>query len=55
MGKRILPQRRGKGSPQFRSAKKGKIAPLKYPQLDPSETKEYTVKDIIHERGRVVL
>jgi len=54
MGKKILPQRRGKGAPQFRSAKKGKIAALKYPQLDPLKTKEYTVKNIIHERGRGV-
>ncbi len=54
MGKRILPQRRGKGAPQFRSATKGKLVALKYPQLDPSVTKEYRIKDIIHERGRGV-
>ncbi len=54
MGKKILPQRRGRGSPQFKAAKKGKLVPLKYPQLDPSVTKEYKVKDIIHERGRSV-
>ncbi|MGC8568408.1 MAG: 50S ribosomal protein L2 [Nitrososphaeria archaeon] len=52
MGKRILPQRRGKGAPQFRSAKKGKVAPAKYPVMEPNETRTYEVKDIIHERGR---
>lgn len=54
MGKRILPQRRGKGAPQFRSTKTGKIAPLKYPFMSPDATKNYVVKDIVHERGRAV-
>lgn len=52
MGKSILPQRRGKGAPQFRAAKVGKIARVSYPLLPPDTTKEYVVKDIVHERGR---
>ncbi len=52
MGKSILPQRRGRGSPQFRARKVGKIARISYPLLPVGETKEYVVKKILHERGR---
>ncbi|RLI19089.1 50S ribosomal protein L2, partial [Candidatus Bathyarchaeota archaeon] len=34
MGKRLIVQRRGRGSPTFRAAKSGKVAPVKYPPLN---------------------
>lgn len=52
MGKRILTRRRGRGGIQFRSLKKGKIAPVKYPFFFPSETKVGKITDILNERGR---
>lgn len=52
MGKRILVQRRGRGSPQFRARKVGKLAPAKYPLYPLDETHKGVVEDIVHERGR---
>ena len=54
MGKRILVQRRGDGGMRYRSHNKGKIAPASYPFLDPSNTSNGIVKDLLHERGRSV-
>lgn len=51
MGKRIIPQRRGKGGLQFRAPKKGKVAPARYPPIKDEIIKGY-VADILHERGR---
>ncbi|MCP8310018.1 MAG: 50S ribosomal protein L2 [Candidatus Methylarchaceae archaeon HK01M] len=52
MGKRILSQRRGRGGMQYRSSKKGKVAPAKYPALPISETRRGNVTRLIDERGR---
>ena len=51
MGKRIIPQRRGKGGLNWRAPKKGKVAPVKYPPLKAELVKGY-VAEILHERGR---
>lgn len=53
MGKRILPQRKGRGSPTFRVPEKGKIAPAKYPYFPINETHKGVVEDLVHERGRM--
>ncbi|MDE1858277.1 MAG: 50S ribosomal protein L2 [Thaumarchaeota archaeon] len=50
MGKRILQRRRGKAGIQFRAPKKGKIAPVRYPQATSQGTA--TVTAILDERGR---
>ncbi|MDG6983267.1 MAG: 50S ribosomal protein L2 [Nitrososphaerota archaeon] len=50
MGKRILQRRRGKAGIQFRAPKKGKIAPVRYPQATTQGTA--TVTAILDERGR---
>lgn len=52
MGKRILVQRMGRGTPTFRSPKHIKLAPAKYPYLPPTETIKGIVTDILHEPGR---
>lgn len=56
MGKKLLVQRRGRGTPQFRAAKINKIAAARYPTSD-EKTKnvpfrEMTVIDLLHEPGR---
>ena len=51
MGKRIIPQRRGKGGLQWRAPKKGKVAPARYPPIKAETIKGYVV-EILHERGR---
>ena len=53
MGKRILAQRRGRGGFQFRTPKKGKIAPARYPNFPFNETHKGVVEDLVHERGRM--
>ncbi|MFQ6053194.1 MAG: 50S ribosomal protein L2 [Candidatus Bathyarchaeia archaeon] len=50
MGKKIRVQRRGKGSPTFRAAKRGRIAPVKYPP--PTEGLRGVIKGLLHEPGR---
>lgn len=52
MGKRPLVRRRGRGGMQFRAAKTGKVAPVRYPDFALSETHEGTVMALVHERGR---
>src|SRR5271167_1355416 len=55
MGKRILQRRRGKGGLQFRVSPRGKIAPVRYPLLDPAGTihaGRLTVKALLDEKGR---
>jgi large subunit ribosomal protein L2 len=56
MGKKILVQRRGRGSKVFQ-APKNRIAPARYPPQDlkSSEGKEtYIINDLVHEPGRGV-
>ncbi|MDG6925832.1 MAG: 50S ribosomal protein L2 [Nitrososphaerota archaeon] len=52
MGKRILQRRRGKGGSQFRISAKGKIAPVRYPNLRTETEEKLIVKAILDERGR---
>ena len=51
MGKKILVQRRGKGSPVFRAATHKRIAPARYPTLS-EQVFHAIVEDILHEPGR---
>jgi len=55
MGKRILVQRRGRGSPVFRSLahrRKGKARYLPLTEDERTGVIEYTIIDFVHERGR---
>ena len=55
MGKRILVQRRGRGSPVFRALSHRRKGKARYLPLTEEEQKEkisYTVIDFVHERGR---
>lgn len=52
MGKRILVQRMGRGTPTFRSPKHLRIAAVKYPYTPPVSTLKGVVVDILHEPGR---
>jgi large subunit ribosomal protein L2 len=54
MGKRILPQRMGRGSPTFRSPSHRRIGPAKYPPLRPDVTLKGKVVDLLHDPGRWV-
>lgn len=54
MGKKILVQRRGRGTPIFRSLPHRRVAPARFITLD-VETKEsskFTLVELIHEPGR---
>jgi large subunit ribosomal protein L2 len=52
LGKRILQRRRGKGGIQWRVPHKGKIAPVRYPNLPTEGEQKLLVKAILDERGR---
>ncbi|MCC6040822.1 MAG: 50S ribosomal protein L2 [Desulfurococcaceae archaeon] len=52
MGKRIIVQRRGRGSPTWRTPDHLHIAPAKYPLLDSSRTYKGIIHDLIHDPGR---
>lgn len=55
MGKRILAQRRGRGSPSFRASSHGHKSPAKYKFFGEKETKETITGEIskfIHDPGR---
>jgi len=52
LGKRILQRRRGKGGSQFRVPPKGKIAPVRYPNLRTESEEKLMVKAILDEKGR---
>ncbi|MGC8982606.1 MAG: 50S ribosomal protein L2 [Desulfurococcaceae archaeon] len=54
MGKRIVVQRRGRGSPTWRTPDHIHVAPARYPMLDYDKTYKGVVKDIIHDPGRWV-
>lgn len=51
MGKKLRVQRRGRGTPTFKTKKKGKIAPIKYPKKT-VENLNGVVRDLLHEPGR---
>jgi large subunit ribosomal protein L2 len=51
MGKKLKVQRRGRGTPTFRTRKKGKIAPVKYPARS-KDSLSGVVKGLYHEPGR---
>ncbi|MCS7108239.1 MAG: 50S ribosomal protein L2 [Sulfolobales archaeon] len=53
MGKKILAQRAGRGSPTFRSQKHIHVAPAKYP-LTTNETLSGVVLELVHDPGRWV-
>ena len=54
MGKKILVQRRGRGTSVFRAQTKQKIAPTKFLELTlaQKESPNFTLVDLMHERGR---
>jgi large subunit ribosomal protein L2 len=51
MGKRIIPQRRGRGTTTYRSPSHRYHAPVSYPSINNSESTAI-VRDIIHHPGR---
>ncbi|MBS7640120.1 MAG: 50S ribosomal protein L2 [Candidatus Bathyarchaeia archaeon] len=56
MGKRILVQRRGRGSPVFRAATHRRVAPAKYPNLSEIDIVNKVLKgqvlELVHDPGR---
>lgn len=50
MGKKLIVQRRGRGSPTFRAARRGKVAPVRYPP--PTIVGRGRVKELLHDAGR---
>jgi large subunit ribosomal protein L2 len=57
MGKRILQRRRGKGGIQWRVSHRGKIAPVRYPNIvqadgDSGQQARLVVRAILDEKGR---
>ena len=52
MGKRILVQRKGRGTTQWRSPSHKKIAPARHPKWAPNKTYIGTIVDLHHESGR---
>jgi len=55
MGKRILQRRRGKGGIQWRVSARGKIAPVRYPLMNPDASGhegKLVVKALLDEKGR---
>jgi large subunit ribosomal protein L2 len=52
MGKRILVQRKGHGTTQWRSPSHKKIAPARHPKWAPGKTYTGTIVDLLHEPGR---
>jgi len=52
LGKRILQRRRGKAGIQFRARTRGKIAPSRYPRIEPGGSGTARVTGIFDERGR---
>jgi large subunit ribosomal protein L2 len=53
VGKRILVQRAGRGTPTFRSPSHLRVSPAKYPALS-SETKRGVIVELVHDPGRWV-
>lgn len=54
MGKRILVQRMGRGSPTFRNRGHLRVGPARYPPLDPNVTLRGRVVELLHDPGRWV-
>ncbi|MFP3268520.1 MAG: 50S ribosomal protein L2 [Desulfurococcales archaeon] len=52
MGKKILSQREGRGSPTFRSPTHLRVAPAKYPGLPPEKTLKGVITGLLHDPGR---
>ncbi|RLI13173.1 50S ribosomal protein L2, partial [Candidatus Bathyarchaeota archaeon] len=56
MGKRILVQRRGRGSPTFRANTHRRVAPARYPALDSTWSGagvlKGLVRELVHDPGR---
>ena len=52
MGKRILVQRKGRGTTQWRSPRHKKIAAARHPKWSPEKTYVGKITNIIHEPGR---
>lgn len=54
MGKKILVQRRGRGTPVFQAQRHHKIAPARFISLKQAseELSKFTLVDLMHERGR---
>ncbi|ADI32532.1 50S ribosomal protein L2 [Staphylothermus hellenicus] len=52
MGKRILPQRMGRGTPTFRSPSHRRVGPAKYPPLKLDKTMKGKIIDLVHDPGR---
>ena len=52
MGRRILVQRKGRGTTQWRSPSHKKIAPARHPKWAPDKTYVGTIVNLLHESGR---
>ena len=52
MGRRILVQRKGRGTTQWRSPSHKKIAPARHPKWAPDRTYVGTITNLLHESGR---
>lgn len=52
MGRRILVQRKGRGTTQWRSPSHKKVAPARHPKWAPNKTYVGTIVDLHHESGR---
>jgi large subunit ribosomal protein L2 len=52
MGKRILVQRKGRGTTQWRSPSHKKIAPARHPKWSPDKTYAGSIVKLLHEPGR---
>lgn len=52
MGRRILVQRKGRGTTQWRSPKHKKIAPARHPKWSAEKTYVGTITKLLHEAGR---
>lgn len=54
MGRSLIQQRAGRGTPTFRSPSHLRVGPARYPQLDPSATYKARVEELLHDPGRYV-
>ncbi len=54
MGKRLLVQRAGRGSPTFRNRGHLRVGPARYPPLPTTETIRGRIVDLLHDPGRWV-
>ena len=52
MGRRVLVQRKGRGTTQWRSPSHKKIAPARHPKWSPDKTYIGTIVKLVHEAGR---